>query len=155
MEISYDTLLEHTIEALNRHKIWVLSTSAHDRVTARSMSIVNDGLSIYFQTHTSYIKYQQIEQNKHVALCYNNIQIEGEAIIRGNAFNGQNETFLALYQRDHEGSYQKYTKLEKQVVIEVQPKKVTYWKYIDKVPYKEILDLVNETAVREMQEHIA
>lgn len=155
MEISYNELLEETIEALSKYKIWVLATSANDHVTARSMSIVNDGLTIYFQTHTSFIKYHQIEQNKHVALCHKNIQIEGEAIIRGNGFNGRNDTFLTLYQRDHAGSYRRYSKLEGQVVIEVVPKRVTYWKYIDDIPYKDILDLVNTQAVREEQQHIS
>jgi len=155
MDISYNALLEETIEALTTHKIWVLATSAHDHVTARSMSIVNDGLTIYFQTHRSFIKYRQIEHNKNVALCHNNIQIEGEAIIRGNVLNGSNDTFLELYQRDHAESYRVYGKLEGQVVIEVKPTKVTYWKYIDHIPYKDILDIVNTQAIREEQEHIS
>ena len=79
MNINYNDLEQQVIKALEENKIWILSTSENDIVTSRAMSIINDGLNIYFQTNKCYIKYQQMKKNKNVALCYNNISIEGNA----------------------------------------------------------------------------
>ena len=40
-------LEKEVIEILNNNKIWILATSANDRVSARSVSIVNQGLKKY------------------------------------------------------------------------------------------------------------
>ncbi len=60
MEIDYGVLEKELLGFLDKHKILVLSTAAHDRVTARSMSCVHIGLKVYFQTSRTSVKYQQI-----------------------------------------------------------------------------------------------
>jgi general stress protein 26 len=154
MEIDYGGLLEEAVETISRQRIWVLATAAAEHVSARSMSIVNRGLTIYFQTHSSYLKCRQIEQNPNVALCHGNVQIEGDASIRGNINCGENDFFSELYSEEHPGSYKTYSGLEGQVVIEVRPRLIVFWKYIENIPYKDILDLVSSTAAREEQFHM-
>ncbi|MBN1647895.1 MAG: pyridoxamine 5'-phosphate oxidase family protein [Spirochaetales bacterium] len=153
MDLEFDTLLEDAVEAISTNRVWVLATAAKEHVSARAVSVVNSGLTLYFQTHDSYLKYRQIEQNANVALCCKNIAIEGEAYSRGNIFNGENDLFAEMYRNEHPGSYKLYSRLDGQVVIEVQPKKISFWKYIENIPYLDILDLVNKSAIREEQFH--
>ncbi len=54
----------------------VLSTSENDIVSSRMMSIIQiEG--VYFQTDLTFKKYRQLLSNPNVALCIDNIQIEG------------------------------------------------------------------------------
>lgn len=154
VELDYDLLLGDIVGYLSSNKIWVLATSAQDRVTARSVSIVNSGLKIYFQTHEDYLKYKQIRENNRVALCWNNVQVEGIATIAGNPFAPGNEEFIRLYKESHGDSFDRYTKLPGEVVIAVAAELITMWKYIDSVPYIDYLDVDNKKATRVKQEYL-
>lgn len=154
MVLSYEMLEKEVVEILSNNKIWVIATSANDRVSARCVCIVNQGLKIYFQTHGDYLKCKQIRENNKVALCWNNVQIEGIATIKGNPFEEENSEFIRLYQKDHKGSFDKYTKLDGQVVIEIEPKLISMWKYIDAVPYIDYLSIEDKKAVRERQKYM-
>ncbi len=57
----------------------VLSTAENNIVSSRMMSIVQINGIFYFQTDKTFRKYRQLTQNRNVALCIDNIQIEGEA----------------------------------------------------------------------------
>ena len=150
MEIDYDNLKEEVIQFLNTHKTLVLATSANDRVTARSMSCVHNGLTIYFQTDTKFIKFKQIKQNSHVVLCAGNVQIEGVAKIRKQSLDPSNHEFIELYKYHHPRSFQTYSHLKHNVVIEVEPRFITFWKYDhDHKPYREFLDIQEQKVERE------
>ena len=154
MESFYNALMSETLHTLEMNKVWILATSADDLTTARSISLVNIGLRIFFQTHASFTKYQQIEKNKNTALCCKNIQIQAEAIIRGRVSDDCNDKFRELYRRVHASAFQRYSKLEGQVLIEIVPKIITFWKYIDGIPFKDILDIDNKKALRKEQMYI-
>ena len=57
----------------------VLSTSCDNRVTSRMMFFVIYDNKFYCQTDKTFLKYQQIKSNPNVALCIDNIQVEGIA----------------------------------------------------------------------------
>ncbi|MEJ6952415.1 pyridoxamine 5'-phosphate oxidase family protein [Natronospora cellulosivora (SeqCode)] len=151
MNINFNTLKEEFLEKLDENKFGVLATSVNDRVSARTMSIVNIGLKIYMQTHQDFLKYKQIKKNGNIALCFNNTQIEGIARITGSPFNEKNQEFLEMYKKFHNGSFDMYTKLEGVIVIEIDPKIVSFWKYIDAIPYVDRLYLDEKKAVRQKQ----
>ncbi|MFW9881032.1 MAG: pyridoxamine 5'-phosphate oxidase family protein [Candidatus Thorarchaeota archaeon] len=150
MTIDFYELKSEIIDLFNKNKLIVLATSSENHVTARMMSYVNNDLTIYFQTGKNFKKYQQISDNNNVALCFGNIQIEGLAEIKGHPFNNENSFFLELYKESHNLSYQLYSHLEDEVVIEVIPKLITIWKYDNtgKKSYRDFLDLINDTAYR-------
>jgi len=60
MTIDYESLKKEVIEFLDDHKILVFATCAENRVTARAMSCVYKGLTIYFQTGTTSVKFKQL-----------------------------------------------------------------------------------------------
>ena len=148
MDINYNELEQEIIEVLEKNKIWILSTSENDIVTSRAMSVVNEGLNIYFQTSKGYIKHEQMKKNKNVALCYNNVSIEGIAEELGSWKEEKNSDLLKLYKTHHKGSFDAYGSLEGQVVYKVIPKSIKIWKYVNGKAIREFLYIDEKKALR-------
>ena len=137
-EISYENFKKEIVNTLEKNKTWVLSTSLNDEVSSRSMSIINEDLTIYFQTNECYLKDNQMKHNPKVALCNSNISIEGIAEPIGNWLDEKNNNLLELYKKNHLGSFEYYGLLDGQVVYKITPKVIKVWKYVDKKPLREI-----------------
>ena len=136
--VSFENFKIEIVSILEKNKTWVLSTSLNDEVSSRSMSIINEDLTIYFQTNECYLKDNQMKYNPKVSLCYSNIPIEGIAEHIGNWLDEKNNNLLELYKKNHLGSFEYYGLLEGQVVYKITPKVIKVWKYVDKKPLREI-----------------
>ena len=113
------------------------------------MSVVIFRNKIYFQTGTDLIKYRQICENENVALCFDNIQVEGIANIMGKPM--EHDTIMEIYKKHYKSSYENYSKLDKEILVEVQPQKITIWEYDNNErPYRIYLDLGRKKAYKEM-----
>ena len=100
-------------------KKMVLSTSFEDRVTSRMMSIIMlDGL-FYFQTDKSFRKYEQLQKNRNVALCMDNISVEGYCRELGHP--EENPKFCGLYEKYFPSAFHRYTRLTKERLFAVEP----------------------------------
>ncbi|MBB6622819.1 pyridoxamine 5'-phosphate oxidase family protein [Clostridium gasigenes] len=139
MRINYCNLENEIISNLEKNRIWILSTSYKDNVTSRSMSIINKGLYIFFQTNKCYIKHSQMQENNKVSLCFNNISIEGTVEEIGDWKEEKNIELMDLYKSDHLGSYNAYGSLDGQVVYKITPKTIKLWKYVEENPIRQIL----------------
>lgn len=146
VRIDYEELKNEIVNSLENNRIWILSTASDGHVSSRSMSIINKGLNIYFQTHKSYIKYEQMEKNKNVSLCFNNISVEGTAENIGSWKEEKNKELMKLYKSIHLGSFETYGLLEGEVVFKVTPKLVKLWKYINGKPIRQYLNVDKKTA---------
>lgn len=135
-EIQFDDCVSELLTTLEKNKIWVLSTSKDDLVTSRNMSLVNIGTDIYFQTHVNYVKHSQMLANCNVALCKDNCSIEGKAECIGNWNDVGDPEILKEYKRVHKDSYERYGRLEGQVVYRVSPRRVKFWEYRDGMPIR-------------------
>lgn len=149
MDINYSQLEKEILENLGNKAVLVVATSKDNRVTARSLSCIINDKKIYFQTDKNFIKYQQIISNPKVALCINNIQIEGIATPIGHPLENKNAWFKKLYKEYYPQSFDNYSKMKNEVIIEVNPTYITLWKYIDNKPLRDYLDLINKKAQRE------
>ena len=147
--IDYNELEKETFDYLDKKKHIVLATSLNDEPTARTVSHIILDKKIYFQTDIKFDKCMQIEENNNVALCLDNYQIEGTAKILEHPFNEKNESFLNKFKQVHENSYNEYSTLEDEVVIEINPIFIKIWKYIDNKPYIEYLNITDRVATRE------
>jgi hypothetical protein len=147
--LDYKELENEAIRGLEADRIWVLATSAADRVTARSISTINDGLFVWFQTGDEMTKWSQMAANNRVALCRANIQIEGIAELRGGCDESGNEWFLAEYPKVHGGSFAAYGRLPSEKIVRVAPLSVSFWKYIEGKPCRDYLDVQAKRARRE------
>lgn len=148
MELNYNLMENEVFDLLENKKIIVLATSSDNIVTARSMSYIIINKKIYFQTNTALVKYKQIINNSNVALCVDNIQVEGIAHILKHPF--EEKEFAELYKKVHKGSYESYSHMKGAVVIEVEPVFITLWKYENNKPFRDFLDRKQRKAYREL-----
>ncbi len=148
--IDFIKLKQEIIEFLHKKKSLVLATASKNRVTARSVSCVYDGLKIFFFTYKTSTKFIQISENPKVAFSVQNISIEGLAKITSNILNDQNKLFLEKYKKIHPNLLKKYSKGEEDQVIEVTPTLITLFKHEDGVPKLFYLDVKKQTAYSEI-----
>lgn len=128
-------------EELEKKSHMVLATSANDRVTNRNVSTIFMNGKTYFQTDVELLKYIQITQNPNVSLCELDMQVEGTARILGHPLEEHNQEFLKMFSQKHKGSFEKYTYLPNEVVIEVTPRFIEMWAYENDRPYVYNLNL--------------
>ena len=147
--IDYNELEKETFDNLDKKKHIVLATCLNDEPTARTVSYIILDNKIYFQTDIKFDKCMQIEENNNVALCLDNYQIEGTAKILEHPLDEKNKRFLNKFKQIHENSFNEYSTLEDEVVIEVNPISIKIWKYIDNKPYIEYLNIIDKVATRE------
>ena len=95
--LDYDKCIEEKIRFLNDDRHIVLATSLNDRVTARTIDYVCSGLDLIFLSWDHHDKITQINGNHRVALCRDNVQIEGVAEILGNPHDDKNKEYAELY----------------------------------------------------------
>lgn len=129
---------------LEKKSHMVLGTSLNDRVTTRNVSTIFMNGKIYFQTDREFLKYIQISQNPNVALCELDMQVEGTTKILGHPLEKHNKEFLDVFSQKHTGSFEKYTYLPNEVVIEVTPRLIEMWAYENDRPYVYNLNLEND-----------
>ena len=141
--------VQELFDELGSSKIMVLATSDYGNVTARSMSIIIYKNKFYFQTDKTFIKYNQIINNPNVALCFNNIQVEGACRELGHPLVEENKFFAEKFKEHFINSYTAYSHMENEVLIEITPKKITSWKYND-TPYREFLNFDTKSYYKEI-----
>ena len=96
-QVNFENEKGKVYKKIGKSKFAVLATSSQNKPTARTMSIVFFDNKIYCQTSNEYVKYKQICENKNVALCIENIQIEGIANIKGKTI--EQSKFIEMYKK--------------------------------------------------------
>ncbi len=132
-------------EEFGESRTMVLSTSLHDIVTSRTMSIVACEEKLYFQTDKTFRKCDQLKENPHVALCIDQIQIEGECSKIGRP--SDHSDFCRAYERCFPGSYRRYSHLQNERLFCVIPALIERWLYIDGKPCIETFDIAHREYV--------
>jgi uncharacterized pyridoxamine 5'-phosphate oxidase family protein len=150
MELNYQVELEEIYAHIGEYKIMALATSSQNHPTVRLVSCIVYENKIYFQTGTDLIKYKQIYENNHVALCADNIQIEGIATILGRTNDKQNNEIMEVYKKYYKNSYETYMHNETEVLIKIVLKKIIKWDYENGKPYRIFIDVDNKQARKEM-----
>jgi general stress protein 26 len=131
----YEKELEKFIQFLMSHSIWVLATGTGNEISARSMSIINIGTKIYFQTDIHFEKYEHLQRNSNVALCCGNFQIKGHSKILGSTTDIANVDIMNRYKEIHPDSYSRYSNKKTSCLIEIEPTSVQIWDYLESEPY--------------------
>jgi len=137
--MEFSEMLNHFYESFGCCKNMVLSTSLNDKVTSRMMSILLFKGKFYFQTDKEFRKYDQIIKNPNVALCTDNIQIEG--ICKQLKKPIDNKDFCRLYKKYYRNSYDLYSGLDNEVLFEITPAYIQKWVYENGQPYIECFNI--------------
>ncbi len=130
-------------------KFGVLATANKNGVVSASqMCLVSDGLKVYFQTDSSFEKAQNIKDNSHVAINIGPCYLKGIATIVGHPTS--NPKFVELIKEKHLETYQNYTNLPNEILIEVQLTECRMWgidnsKDIHNQETIQVLNLINKT----------
>jgi general stress protein 26 len=130
-----DLPADEVIKKLESEKSIIISTCADNRVTIRTMSHVNDGLTIYFQTGKDYLKCQQIRQNPNVAVSIGGYDIEGKATLLGHPLEKENSMFMKLFGEKHTEYKNVWSDRPEEIVVKIEIKSVKQWRYINSEPY--------------------
>lgn len=124
--------LDELFKRFSERKTMVLSTSKQDRVTARSVSVIIHDQKFYLQTDSNSLKYEQLTDNPHVALTFENMQIEGLAKDIGKP--DEHAFFVEKYQKYFPDRFARYSSLEVERLVEVEPTHISLWQYEDGEP---------------------
>jgi general stress protein 26 len=124
--------------------IMVLATSSNDRVIARNVLIASKGLDLYLFTWGHSRKCKQIRENPRVALCKDDMQIEGSAEILGALREEKNKEYADILRNKFPDSVKKWENLPGMVIIRIRPTLIaTASEIISDQIYLEYLDLEN------------
>lgn len=147
MKIDYIALSEEIVKQLESAQSIVLATGADNKITARTMSHINNGLVIQFQTGKNSEKVWQMNANPNIAIAAGNLQIEATATIGGHP--NENKSFIEKYQAKYPQYHALYTDSPDEILVTAVPHKISVYQYIDNKPCIEILNTDNKTAYRE------
>lgn len=148
----YQKYYDYVMQQIDKKGIGVLATSAQDMPSTRMMSFVIYDGKIAFQTSYKLHKFEQIEQNKRVSLCFSNINITGTAQIDHRQAL-ENQQFIAHFEKKHHNSFIAYSSMQSTRVVEIILEKVVIWEYKAGEPYRVFLDIVNKTCYHEAYLH--
>lgn len=148
MNLDYITLSEEVIKALEVTQTITLATCSGNKVTARTMSIVNNGLTILFQTGGYSEKTERMRQNPNVAFAVSNMQVEAIAQICRHP--NENQLFLDKYKAKYPQYHALYTDMPDEVLVIATPTKFSLYKYINGKPCIDVLNVAENKAYREV-----
>jgi len=138
----FETKYQDYLKEFNVARKMVLSTSKDDVVSSRMMCVLLIEDKYYFQTDVNFRKYEEIINNPNVALCIDNIQIEGKVKELGKPIN--NPLFMEKFKKSYLGSFNAYSNLKNERLFVVEAKRIQRWVYIDKQAYIEVFDIQNK-----------
>lgn len=148
--IDFEKRVNDFFRDFGTHDTMVLSTSSNGKVSSRMMSIILLDGRFLFQTDRNFRKYSQIKSNPHVALCANNIQIEGVCKEIGKP--ADNAEFCKLYKEFYPNAYELYSNLESEALFVIEPVFIQKWIYENGNPYMETWDFISKKYEKRLYE---
>ena len=125
--ISYEQAVEIMFKQLGDYKIMALASSVDDYPMIRNVSCLFYDDKIYFKTDKNFRKTQQLFKNPRVAMCWNGIQVEGVAENKGLVVDEPGRRFEEGYKKFLWNSYNAYSHVDTEILIEITPKYVEVW----------------------------
>lgn len=124
--MEYNQLIEKILSVFNATKFCTLATSnKNGDISASQVCLINDGLTLYFQTDKSFEKIQNIKDNSNVAINCGAYYFKGKASIEGHPT--KNANFIKLIKEKHPETFNHYTNLPNEVLIKVDLTEAKIW----------------------------
>lgn len=145
--MDFNTAVEIYNKKLGNYKIMALASSYNDYPMIRNVSCIFYNDKIYFKTDKNFRKTQQLFQNNKVALCYSGVSLEGIALNKGLVVDEKDRTFETKYKEYLWGSYNAYSHVDTEILIEVTPTFVEIWDDDEnKNAYQIFIDFIKQEA---------
>lgn len=90
--------------ALEKAHVIYLATSQNDYVTARPMSPINIGNTVYIYTDAYSLKALQLRANPNVAFCFDSYMVEGKARFLGHPQDPGNAELFKIHKEKYKES---------------------------------------------------
>jgi len=146
MNLDYTALKAEIIKLLENTQTMTLATCSENRVTARSMAIINNGLNILFQTSGLSEKIKQLTANPNIAFSTGNIQVEAVAQLTKDP--GEVQAFINKYKVKYPQYFSTYSGMPDEVTVVCKPTRFALYKFVDGKPCTDILDPNESLAYR-------
>ena len=144
--LTFEEAVEIMFRQLGDWKIMALATSVNDHVTVRNVSCLFYDNKIYFKTDKNFRKTKQLFENPQVALCWSGIQVEGLAENKGLVADEPGKRFEKGYKEFLWNSYNAYSHVDTEILIQVTPKHVEVWDTSDgQYAYQLFIDFDSRT----------
>lgn len=114
-------------QKLGDWKIMALASCVDNYPMVRNVSCIFYNDKIYFKTDKNFRKTQQLFQNNRVAMCFNGVQVEGIAKNLGLVVDEEGRVFEKKYKEYLWQSYNAYSHVDTEILIEVTPQFVEIW----------------------------
>lgn len=124
-----------------------VATGSHRTVTARTVDYVSLGIGIGFFTWMESQKVADILTNTHIALCLDNLQIEGTARLHDKA-SPEIAAYLQRYRWRMPAIYDKFMGQAGTTFVCVDPTKISIMRCLDAMLVRDHLDLIRYRAYR-------
>lgn len=153
-KLLYDDLEDKAIKELEKHRLVVFATTDGEKVSARTILRISNGLTLYCLTGQYTRKYNQVTRNPNVAIASGNLQIEGQAFAKGHPLDSENVSFVEAYKTQYPDLYERSIKIHFQRsnmgLLEIKPSRVALYHSANiedgTESIIEILDVVNREA---------
>ncbi len=123
----FDKAIEKLWSKLGAWKIMALASCVDNYPMVRNVSCLFYNQRIYFKTDKNFRKTRQLYQNPRVAMCTGGIQVEGTVHFKGLVVDEPERTFETLYKKYMWQSYNAYSHVDSEILIEVEPEFVEIW----------------------------
>lgn len=139
-ELDYYEVSNETLKLLENVKEMVFSTSLNNHVTSRTVSTACKGTTVVFLSYKNNTKCIQVQGNPFVALCFENVQIEGVATMRDLLKVEENASYLNMYKEKQEMYFNKCKDKDNMDLITVDINFITCYgplgkHYVDKIDF--------------------
>lgn len=145
-QLDFDEIRNKKVKFLESHHVIVLATSYDNRVTARTVTYASKELEVCFMSWGHHKKCVQIRENPKVALCRDNVNIEGVAEILGSPLDEKNKEYVEIYKKNLPRDFEGFAHQSGMVMVKVTPTFVVSMVRIDNMLYLEHLDLGSKKA---------
>ena len=146
-ELNFSEVVKGIESKLSKSENITLATSLHDRVTARTVQYISEGLDVYFTSFGFNKKIQQIKSNNRVALNLHDVQFEGEAEV----FNFPLDEDMKKIESKFIEKISWYTPLSQDnefVLVRIKPKKIVQFTSINNIFYLRKIDFETKKAYK-------
>jgi general stress protein 26 len=127
MEINFQTALQEKYDRLSNVKEMVLSTCADNHVTSRLVSVACFENIIHFLSWKHNTKCIQIAQNPLVSFCYDNLQMNGTAVMHGDPRAESNAIMADRYKSKQPRLFKHFAPLEGMIIVEAKISYIKAW----------------------------
>lgn len=125
--MEFKEAIEIMKKKMGDYKIMALASCVDNYPMVRNVSCLFYNDKIYFKTDKNFRKTQQLFKNSQVAMCFNGVQVEGTAINKGLVVDEKDRIFEKKYKQYLWQSYNAYSHVDTEILIEVTPEFVEIW----------------------------